>query len=142
VRVGPVDVFRVRDGGLPVLELAPHRQQLARFAAAGAEVPVVDHQAAVAGGAEALGECVETLLAGTAKSVRHGVPQLGGAIILYGASGRGRVDLSSERRFFAASRRRTEPRVGLVLRRGGGGGASASRRMAAMRSRASERLRI
>ena len=59
----------------------------------------------------------------------------------YGNRGRRLVDFSSERRFFASRRRRTEPRVGFVLRRGGGGGASASRNRAAMRSRASARLR-
>ena len=59
----------------------------------------------------------------------------------YGSRGRRLVDFSSERRFFASRRRRTEPRVGFVFRRGGGGGASASRNRAAMRSRASARLR-
>ena len=59
----------------------------------------------------------------------------------YSSWGRRLVDFSSERRFFASRRRRTEPRVGFVFRRRGGGGASASRNRVAMRSRASVRLR-
>ena len=43
----------------------------------------------------------------------------------YGSRGLRLIAFNSERRFFASRRRRTEPRVGLVLRREGGGGASA-----------------
>lgn len=71
VRVDAVEKLRVCDGVAPILQLPAHRKQLARFAGARAEVPVVEHQSAVAGAAKAFGEGVETHLAHPAKAVSH-----------------------------------------------------------------------
>lgn len=71
VRVDPVEAPRMGDRGVPVLELTPHRQELTGLPGARTAVPVVEHQAAVAGGAETLGEGIEAHLAYPAETVGH-----------------------------------------------------------------------
>lgn len=59
------------DGGLPVLQLLPDIQQLARLAFAVAEVAVIKDQTGVAGGTEALGEGIKAHDAGAAQTMGH-----------------------------------------------------------------------
>jgi hypothetical protein len=61
----------VVQGGPPVLELAVDVEQLPRLAGARSEVAVVEDQARVAGGLEALRVGVESHLLDGAESVRH-----------------------------------------------------------------------
>lgn len=56
VRGDALELARILDRTVPILQLAPHRKQLPGLAGAGPEVPVIEHQASVAGGSETLGD--------------------------------------------------------------------------------------
>ena len=87
-------------GGLVVLQLAPHRQQLPRLAVARTEVPVVEQQHVHAGGRKAFGIRFERSVASGAEAVGHDDAGTGAAVTAI----RGRVAPRSARRAPAAER--------------------------------------
>jgi hypothetical protein len=77
-RVDALVLAQPRERGVAVLVLAAHVEQLARLAAARAEVPEVDRERGDAGGGEQLAVAIELLVARRGEAVheqdrRHGV---------------------------------------------------------------------